>query len=343
MSKSRFKKLAAAGAGVAVAATALIGANASPAFAAYDIKVGLTPINSVGAYQYAIDSGMFRKNGINVTQTIPFPAPPPSIAALASGAVDFTYAPSIAIINAYANAGMALKVIAPADGYDMASLIKSKTNPAVAAGLDDTGVCVSPTSGINSWKDLTGKTVAVPARKTQGEVTIANAVKKDGGNAASINWVTLGFPQMVDAVKSGKVDAAFVVSPFTSDCTTAGQKILGYPGVAFFTNELAIGLWVTTADYAAKNPATVLAFQKSIAQANAFAMASKANMRKVILASTKLTGSTPAEALAANSPVYPKTVTKIDLQNPASKMLALGYLTKPLDTAGLLYTQYRGR
>ena len=137
MSKSRFKKLAAAGAGVAVAATALIGANASPAFAAYDIKIGLTPINAAGALQYGIDSGMFRKNGINVTEIVPFPAPPPSIAALAAGAVNFTYAPSIAIINAYANAGMALKIVAPADGYDLPTLIKSKTNAAIAAGLDD--------------------------------------------------------------------------------------------------------------------------------------------------------------------------------------------------------------
>jgi len=339
---SRVKKLAAAGAGVAVTATALIGANASPAFAAYDIKVGLVPINAAGALQYGIDSGMFRKNGINVTEIVQFPAPPPSIAALAAGAVNFTYAPSIAIINAYANAGMALKIVAPADGYDLPTLTKAKTNAAIAAGLDDTGVCVNPASGINSFKDLQGKTVSVPARKTQGEVTIANAVKKAGGNPATINWVTLGFPQVVDSVKSGKVDAGFTVEPFTSICTTNGLKNVGAPGVQFFTNESAIGMWVTTADFASKYPATVLAFQKSIAQANAFAMASKANMTKVLTASTKITGSTVAQALAANPPYYPKTVTKIDVQNPASKMLALGYLTKPLDTAGLLYTQYRG-
>ena len=342
MSKSRFKKLAAAGAGVAVAATALIGANASPAFAAYDVKVGLVPINAAGALQYGIDSGMFKKNGINVTQVVTFPAPPPSLAALAAGAVNFTYAPSIPIINAYANGGMALKIIAPADGYDLPTLMKAKTNASIAAKLDDTGVCVSPTGGINTWKDLEGKTVSVPARKAQGEVTIANAVKKAGGNPATINWVTLGFPQVIDSVKSGKVAAGFTVEPFTTDCVTAGLKNLGAPGVQFFTNEQAIGMWVTTADYAAKNPGAVRAFQKSIAQANAFAMASKANMTKVLTASTKLTGATVAQALAANPPYFPRTVVKIDVQNPASKMLALGYLTKPLDTAGLLATQYRG-
>jgi NitT/TauT family transport system substrate-binding protein len=341
MNKSHFKKLAATCAGGAIVATMLIGANASPALAAYDIKIGLVPINAAGAVQYAIDSGMFRKNGINVTEVVPFPAPPPSIAALAAGAVQFTYAPSIAIINAYANAGMALKVVAPADGYDLPTLTKAKTNATIASQLDDTGVCVSKTSGINTWKDLEGKTISVPARKTQGEVTIANAVKNAGGNPATINWVTLGFPQVVDSVASGKVAGGFTVEPFTTACSTAGLKNLGAPGVAFFTNESAIGMWVTTAAYASANPAAVLAFQKSIAEANAFAMASKANMTKVLTASTKITGSTLAQALAANPPYYPATVVKIDIQNPASKMLSMGYLTKPLDTAGLLYTQYR--
>ena len=341
MNKSHFKKLAATCAGGAIVATTLIGANASPALAAYDIKIGLVPINAAGAVQYAIDSGMFRKNGINVTEVVPFAAPPPSIAALAAGAVQFTYAPSIAIINAYANAGMSLKVVAPADGYDLPTLTKAKTNATIASQLDDTGVCVSKTSGINTWKDLEGKTISVPARKTQGEVTIANAVKKAGGNPATINWVTLGFPQVVDSVASGKVAGGFTVEPFTTACSTAGLKNLGAPGVAFFTNESAIGMWVTTAAYASANPAAVLAFQKSIGEANAFAMASKANMTKVLTASTKITGTTLAQALAANPPYYPATVVKLDLQNPASKMLSMGYLTKPLDTAGLLYTQYR--
>lgn len=342
MNTFRIKKLAAASVGMALAATALFGANAGPAFAAYDIRVGITPINSVGAMQYGIDAGMFRRNGINVTQIITFPAPSPSIAALASGAVDFTYSPTIPVINAYANGGVALKIVAAADGYDLATLIKAKTNPAIASKLDDTGVCVSPGSGINTWKDLEGKTVSVPARKAQGEVTIANAVKKAGGNPATINWVTLGFPQVNDSITSGRISAGFTVEPFTTICTAAGLKNLGAPGVQFFTNEQAIGVWVTTAAYAAANPSAVLAFQKSISQANAFAMASKANMTKVLTASIKLTGATLAQALAANPPYYPKTVVKLDVQNPASKMLGLGYLTKPLDTAGLLYTQYRG-
>ena len=265
------KGVALAGVAGVLASSALFVATAGPAAAATDVKIGTVAINSVGTIPWAQASGIFKKNGLNVTEIKIFPAPPPTLAALAAGAVQFAYAPSIPIINAYANAGMALKVVAVADGYTTAALQAAKKSPVLAAKLDDTGVCVSPTSGINSFKDLAGKTVSVPARGAQGEVTIAQAVKNAGGNPATVNFVVLPFGAAIDAVASGKTQAAFTVEPFTSDCTSSGLKNLGSPGVQFFSTEQAVGMWVTTAAYAAQNPAAVTAFQKSIAEVNRFA------------------------------------------------------------------------
>lgn len=321
--------------------SAALAAGAAPAHAATDIKVGVIPINSMGAIQYAVDSGIMAKNGLNVTEFVEFPAPPPSIAALASGAVQFVYAPSIPIINAYENGGIALKIVAPADGYSRADLAKAKKDPAFAAKIDDTGVCVSPTSGISGWKDLAGKTVSVPARGAQGEVTIASAVKKAGGDPSTINWVTLTFPEVISSVQSGKIAAGFTVEPFTTQCTSAGLRNIGAPGIQFFDTEQAIGMWVTTATYAQQNPKVVAAFQKSIFEANSFAKKSAANLRKVTLASTKITGVDAAQALAANPTFYPLYVTRADITRPATKMQELGFLKKQPDVAGLLMRQYR--
>lgn len=342
MSSIRRKGVALAGM-VGVFATALVGATANPAAAAEtNVKVGTVAINAMGQIPWAQASGIFKKNGVNVTEIKIFPAPPPTLAALASGAIDFAYAPSIAIINAYANGGMALKVVAPADGYKRSELSAAKKNPAVAAKLDDTGVCVSPTSGITRWKDLAGKTVSVPARNAQGEVTIAQAVVADGGNPGTINWVVLPFGAALDAVKSGRTQAAFTVEPFTSSCTAQGLKNLGSPGIAFFTIENAVGLWVTTADFAAKNPQAVLGFQKSIAQVHKFGN-TKAGWDKFLQAANPTyTQVDLATARKANPSYFPPTVVAADLKAPADKMLALGYLKKPLDIKGLLYKQYRG-
>lgn len=341
MKQQRRRAVALAGIVGVIASTSLAMTAAGPAAAATDIKVGITAINSVGTIPWAQASGIFARNGLNVTEVKVFPAPPPTLAALAAGAVQFAYAPTIPVINAYANGGMALKVVAPADGYPAAMLAAAKKDPAKAALLDDTGTCVSPTGGITSWKDLEGKTVSVPARKAQGEVTIAQAVKAAGGNPATINFVVVPFGAALDSVKQGKIQAAFTVEPFTSECAASGLKNLGSPGIQFFTNESAIGVWVTTAAFAQQNPAAVEGFQKSIKEVNAFAT-TKAGWDKILQSmNPTYTQVDLATARKANPAYYPTTIVKNDLANPASKMLALGFLTKPVDVSGLLLKQYR--
>lgn len=340
--RSSIRRLSAVVASGAMAAVGLSVA-AAPAQAATDIKVGVVAINSTGALQYAIDSGIFEKNGINVTEVVVFPAPPPGIAALASGAVQFTYTPTIPAINAYENGGVDLRIVAPADGYSRSVLAAAKKDAKLAAALDDTGVCASPSAGINRWKDLEGKTVAVPARGAQAEVTIVAAVKNDGGDPTTIKWTTLPPGQAVDAAKSGRIDAGFTVEPFVTECSSQGLKVVGRPGVEFFDTESAIGVWVTTAPYAKANPKVVEGFQKSMYEAHQYAMKSKANMNRVLRASTKITEVPESVALAANPPIYPLFVTRVDVTRPAQKMLDLGFLKKKADVAGLLQKQYRPR
>jgi len=318
-----------------------LGVASVPAQAATDIKIGVTAINSMGALQYAVDKGLFKKNGLNVTEIIAFPAPPPSIAGLASGAVQFTYTPSIPAINAYENGGVALRVVAPADGYSRVDLAKAKKSEAFAAKIDDTGLCIKPGGGVNRWKDLVGRTVSVPARGAQAEVTIASAIKNDGGDPSKVNWVTLSFPEVTTSVANGTIDAGFTVEPFTGACTAAGLKNLGSPGIQFFDTEQAIGLWVTTADFASQNPAAVKAFQKTMFEVHELARTNKAAARAMTIASTKITEVPTSQALAANPTYYPLYVTRADMTRPATKMLELGFLDKKADVAGLLMKQYR--
>lgn len=323
-----------------VVSAGLAGA-ASPAQALTDIKVALGPYNSIGAIVYAQNSGIMRKNNLNVSEFVVLPAPPPAIAALASGKVQFAYSPTIPAINSYENAGINLRIVAPADGYKRRDLAKAKKDADFAAKMDDTGVCINPSSGIKRWKDLVGKTVSVPARGAQAEVTIAGAVEKDGGDPSKINWVTLTFPEVVPSVKNGQIDAGFTVEPFGGICKTEGMTNLGSPGISFFDIEQAIGVWVTTADYAKNNPKVVADFQKAMYQVHEYAMKNNSNMRKIIVASTQITELTAQEALAANPPYYPMQVTRVDVTRPATKMYELGFLDKKADVAGLLAKQYR--
>ena len=339
MRHTRSRMAAALGTVAAVAAGTLALAIAPAASAATDIKVGVGAYGEMGAIAYGIQSGIFAKNGLNVTPVM-FPAPAPGINALASGAIQFTYAPITPVLNAYGNGGVDLKIVSPGHGFAKADVQRAKKDAKFAERLDNSGMCVNPASGINSWKDLQGKTVAVPARNAQGEITVANQIKKAGGDPKQVNWVTLTFPEMVAAVKSGKVQASYVIEPFLTQCTTEGLKNLGSPGILFL-DESVISVWITTGPYASANPAVVKAFQKSIAEANGFAMKSRANAQKAQVAATQFT-KVPADIAAkARSLYYPTIVTRADVEDQAKKMLALGYLRAPANVPGLLLTQYR--
>lgn len=290
------------------------------------IKVGVIAINSMGAIQYAQDSRIFKRAGINVSEFVTFPAPPPALAALNSGSVQFVYAPSIPVLNSIYNGGLKLKIVAAADGYLKSDIVAAQADPALAGRLDDTGVCIAKSGKIKRWKDLAGKTVAVPARKAQGEVTISASVLKDGGDPSKINWVTLGLAEVQSSVSKGVIDAGFVVEPFTSQCAASEATIKG-PGVNFFDQGGAVGLWVTTEELATKNPKLVAAFEKSIYAAGAAGMASKTK-DAVLKASLKLTKQTYEVAKAANATFYPKAVITAEIQSVADKMFDLGFLKK---------------
>jgi ABC-type nitrate/sulfonate/bicarbonate transport system substrate-binding protein len=310
-----------------IASTLLVGSSAVPAQAAVkNIKVGVIAINSMGAVQYAQDAGIFKKNQINVSDFTTFPAPPPGLAALNSGAVQFMYSPTIPLINSVFNGGLKLKIVAAADGYLKSDVVEGLSDKEYAAKLDDTGACIAKGGSVKAWKDLEGKTVSVPARGAQGEVTIAFAVKKDGGDPSKINWVVLGFPEVQSAVASGKIEAGFVVEPFTSACKTA-EAALPAPGVSFFTEGGAIGVWVTTEKYAKANPAVVKAFQKSIYLAGKAGMA-PATLNAVVRSSMKITKQTFVVSKSANPTYYPPTVRLIEVQSVADKMFTLGFLKK---------------
>jgi len=322
----------------ALVASSIALAVAPAASAATDIKVGVGAYGEMGALQYGIDSGIFARNGLNVT-TVTYPAPAPGLGALASGAIQFNFAPITPALNAYGS-GMDLKIVAPASGFDKAALAKAKTNAVIAKRLDNSGICVNPAAGITNFATLAGKTVAVTSRNGQGEITTAYSIKKAGADPRTVTWVTMPFPEMVAAVKSGKVQAAFVIEPFLTQCAAEGLTSVGSAQVAF-QDETVSSVWVTTGPYATANPAVVKAFQKSIAESNAFAMKSRANAIKTQIAATKLTKVSPELAAKARSNYYPTTVTKRDVEDIASKLLDLGYLRAAISVPGLLLKQYR--
>ncbi|GAA3670984.1 hypothetical protein GCM10022237_33410 [Nocardioides ginsengisoli] len=295
------------------------------------VTVAYTPIYSVGAIKLGMDQGFFEKQGLRV-ELKQVANPPSGIAAVAGDQVDFNYAPSIPFVNAIAN-GVKLEIVGAADGYDEGTKAAVAKDPSLALQHDDSGVVAAPGSDIHRAADLQGKTVSVPARGAQLEVTIAAAVAADGGDPSKIHWITLDFPSAVSSLKSGRVDAAGLVVPFISQAEKGGGKLVLSPGLQFF-DDGAVGLWITSAALTQKDPKVVTAFQTAIQQSNEYAEAHITDAQK---AAATVLKTDLATVEAGSKPAFPATVDPADVQSVIERMKQLGYLKKDVDAASLVY------
>ncbi|PRA10587.1 sulfonate ABC transporter substrate-binding protein [Arthrobacter sp. MYb211] len=279
--------------------------------------VGVIGIGSDAAIQTAIDKGYFAEEGLDVETTV-VANPPAGIAAAQSGQLDVAYTPSIPLINALSQ-NIELNVIAAADGYATEAL--EDKDPGKS---DDTGLFIRPDSGIARARDLAGKKIAVPARKAQLEVTVANMVLKDGGDPASINWMVLDPASSLQSLQQERVDAAGLVAPFTTNAQAEGMKLLGSPGIEFFEAG-AVGLWVAGAKQIAEEPESVAGFQRAIYRANAYANEHLDEMDELASEITSLDLETIKNGA---DPYWPSSVELKDLQRVDSNLVNLGYLSQ---------------
>ena len=91
-------------------------AQAAPEPQSTSVNVGVIPVQSMGAFQWGIDSGVFERNGISVESVSVLPNPPLVLGALTAGEVQFAYMPLIPIINSYAKASAPLRIVGWAIG-----------------------------------------------------------------------------------------------------------------------------------------------------------------------------------------------------------------------------------
>lgn len=280
-----------------------------------ELTAGVIGLTSDASLTIAEDQGFLEAEGISDVTTTTVSDPPAAIAAVQSGDIDVAYTPSIPYFNALAQ-GIDLTIVASADGFPEGSLEMAPEE------VDDTGLYVQADSDISTPADLEGKSVAVPARNAQMEITVGEAIKQDGGDPDSVQWLVLDFASALDSLGSDRVDAAAVVSPFTQQADEAGYRLLSAPGVTFF-EEGAVGLWVAGTKQVEDNPERYEAFRDAISQASEYANENSEESREY---AAEITG-IDLETLKQGAQTYwPTEVSFEDLDRANDRMTDLGYL-----------------
>lgn len=310
----------------------------APASAATDIVLGI-PGQQVAATStaYALDKGIFLKNGLNPTVNVL--AGPEIIPQIAAGRVQFAYVTISQAIQARTNAGIDLRIVTASDGFSPNQAKRASTDRAYAKIIDPSGLCARP--NITRPRDLNGKKVAVGVRNSFPELVIGDAMRRDGGDPTTVQWVVIGPTQVVPSIVNGTVDAGYTGSGFSPACEQNGMKQIGTPVVDVMSPEGGpVTAWVTTAAYAQANPQVVEAFQKSMYQtALIINKPDRFAMKEAIIAGTRYTKAPLESALATYMPYYFTTITKRNVQKWADLASSAGQVTKTPDVAGILWKQ----
>src|SRR5579862_3344032 len=279
------------------------------------VVVGSLPVLDTAGLQVAIKEGFFKQAGLNVTvesvaqSTVAIPD-------LLHGSIDVIGGGNyVSFLEAQANGTFPVEFLAPA----------------VDCTTNNYGVVAMPSSGIAKASDLAGKTVAVNLTKNIQTLTTDAVLSADGVSAGAVKYVQIPFPDMVAALKSGKVDAISAVEPFLSAALAAGGKLVTSTCTGP-TADFPMSGYITTQTWAAAHPAAAKAFQTALEKGNAYANANPSVVREVLPSYTKITA-----AAAASVPLgtYPETLTTTPLQRIATLMKG-GGLATPSDLSSLV-------
>lgn len=272
-----------------------------------------------------IEQGFFEKEGLKVEYTT-VGSPPATVAAVQSGQVDVGSIPTLPTITALGQ-GVNILPFMSGSGYPRGG--HEDLNQ-----YDQLSIYVSPHADIKRPAELNGHKVAVPARKAVMEILISNAIREDGGDPATVNWIVLDSGSQVSALGDGKVDAAGLSLPFTAQAADAGAQLLIGPAIEFY-KEGPLTNWIASPQVAS-NKELLLKIQRAIQRSNAYANqhrdAAMAKASEITHIDVKLFQN------ARGFNYYPEEFQVEDLDRVNLKMTELGFLPKPVDLAGKIQT-----
>ncbi len=189
-------------------------------------------------------------------------------------------------------------------------------------------------SSIQQLSDLTGKKVAVNVINSVDWLYTRALLEKGGADLKTVTFIELPYPNMIDAIVNGQVDAATVTQPFLYFGTSSGKvKRLGYdlldvqPGVQ-------VSGYATTRKWAIANPNTLAAFERAVARADDYL---NANHAEAVAMVSKFTHAKPEVVEAANVPYWTNELYPDNIELQMKLMVKYGMLRKPQDVHDLIW------
>lgn len=237
-----------------IAVTLLLGSsNAWSAPETPKLKLGYIPISNFLTAYVAKDQGYFDKHGLDVT-LLPINQGNTGVAGIVSKSVDLSTPTPTTFLQAV-DSGVDLVIVAATHTYPTPNKV---------------GLLVSSSGDVKSAKDLTGKKVGVNGIGGMQFVLLQEWLTKHGVSPKTVTFVEVSFPQMADALKAKQVDAITISEPFYQRVLASGTGQLLADLQADIPEGTLGTMYVSTTDWAKRNPETIKAFRAALDDAAVF-------------------------------------------------------------------------
>jgi NitT/TauT family transport system substrate-binding protein len=201
-----------------------------------------------------------------------------------------------------------------------------------------TATIVKANGPIANLGDLAGKKIAVNVINSVNWLYNREMLAKAGVDVKTVTYIELPFPNMMDAVVNGQVDAAATVQPFLFFGTSSGKvKAIGYDLLDVQPGAQASGFAVSR-KWALANPHTLAAFERSVARAVDYLQQSEAQAVPLVI---KFTRSKPEVVAGTGVPSWSNELSPGMIDVQMRLMVKHGLLQKPLDVRDIIWSSDR--
>jgi len=236
------------------------------------VIVGGLPEDSATSVLYGIQSGLFKKYGLNVEMQAQRSGPA-VMSGVAGNAYQIGKAGTPPLIAAYGH-GLPFTMIAPAGNY--------VSSAPIAALL------VKTDSPIKKAADLNGKTIAVGALTDVFSLSTRAWLDKNGGDSSTVKFTEITISAIPAAVAEGRIEAGSCNEPVLSAGLADGKVRILARNFDAIAPRFMYTAWFTTKQYAAANPAVVKNFTIALKEAARYCNAHHAETIDLIAKFTSL-------------------------------------------------------
>ncbi|MEO3871976.1 ABC transporter substrate-binding protein [Nonomuraea sp. B12E4] len=280
------------------------------------LKIATLPAIDSAAIYVAIDQKLFEQEGLEVTPQV-VQAAPEAIPMMLNGEIDAMFGNYVSMFQAHDKGSLKLRILAEGS----------------RAAPDSLSIMALPNSPIKTPKDLEGKTINVNVLHNFQELALAQVLKANNVDPATIKYVQVTFQNIMPSWQGGQIDAAYLGEPLVTAATSSmgARKILDpASGPAA---EFPISGYVGTQEWYDQNPKTAAAFQRAIHNAAKLMENNREVVAKVLPNFTQIDAATAA---TVTFPYFSSNDNPVRLQRVADWMLEARWLNKGIDVKTLM-------